>query len=122
MPIFLINVTILKKTIILEEKEKLLVGILFDKNASITEKDDAAMYLEKYDSDYVLNALIKAAQDPTESTTVLETCGESIGSIWVRRNQFDEKSYYSLVKDARDGIYFVVESRKPDWIKQFELK
>jgi hypothetical protein len=94
-----------------------LVKLLLNKNASIAERDDAAMDLFQYDSDFVLNALIKIAKNKEEDSTLLNSCGESIGSIWVKRNIFDKNTYEILSKEAQDGVYYVIQSDRPDWLK-----
>jgi|ERR1700722_12790756 len=104
------------------DKVDLLVEVLLDVNARIDERDDAAMDLgEEFDDEVVLNALIQVAIDPGEIDMILNSCGESIGKIWIKKNYFDEKIYKNLTKDARDGIYCVVKYRKPAWVKKFHL-
>ena len=62
-----------------------LVDLLLNNEASIADRDDAAMDLFEYDNDTALNALIKVAKNKDEDPVVLNSCGESIASIWVKR-------------------------------------
>ncbi len=98
-----------------------LVNVLLDETARIDERDDAAMDLDDYDYDYVIDALIKVGQDPNLDELVVNKCGESLGKIWVRINQFNLDQYNSLLLDAKAGVHTVVESRKPEWLKEYNL-
>ena len=102
-------------------KIDLLIKILLDKNDTISERDDAAMDLSEYDNELALDALIKVASDNDEDEMILNSCGESIASIWIKRNVFDEKIYYLLSMTARFGIFDFIESQKPEWIMKFNL-
>ncbi len=103
-------------------RKETLIQLLKNTNALDAERDDAAMDLgEEYDDEIVLNALIETAKNRQEINMILNSCGESIGKIWVKKNYFDEKIYDSLAKDAQDGVYCVLENRKPGWIKKFHL-
>jgi hypothetical protein len=93
-----------------------LVNLLLNHNASISDRDDAAMDLFEYDNDFVLNALIRIAENKNEDSIILNSCGESIASIWVRRNTFDKSTYERLSKEAQDGVYYVIKSDRPDWL------
>lgn len=46
------------------DKVDLLVDILLDETASVSERDDAAMDLGKFNDDRALNGLLKIALDP----------------------------------------------------------
>lgn len=99
-----------------------LIKLLFDLDALDADRDDAAMDLgEEFDDQSVLDALIRVASNPDEIDMILYSCGEAIGKIWVKKNDFDEIIYKKLPKFARDGIYCVVESRNPIWIGTFHL-
>ena len=106
----------------MSDKVDLLIDILFDPTARIDEKDDAAMDLGEYDDDKALKALIKAAQDPeTDEYCVLDSCGESIASIWVRRNFFSKEIFNSLRKLAKVAIFQTIVDIKPEWIKEYNI-
>jgi hypothetical protein len=79
-----------------------LIEILFDKSASISERDDAAMDLSDYDS--AIDALIEIASDVTDNPTVLGSCGTSISEIWMRLGIFDESILALLAPQARAEI------------------
>lgn len=104
------------------DKVDLLINALLDDTAREDEKDDAAMYLGEYDDDRVINALILKGKDLNENDIVLNSCGESLGIIWVRRNFFDFETYYTLTGTTRFGIYFVTKSEKPEWIEEYNLE
>lgn len=99
-----------------------LVKILFDNNASITERDEAATYLGELYDIRTVNALLSKAEDLTENKLVLNSCGESLGAIWVNQNFFDEKAYRTLSGTARYGVYVVIKSRKPEWVEKYQLE
>lgn len=103
------------------DKKNLLIGILLDKTASDYERDDAAMYLAKYNDDSVTKALLIIASNPNDNETVLETCGETLGLIWLDQNMFNKKAYDLLTRIARHGAYTFIKANKPEWVKQFEL-
>lgn len=100
---------------------ELLITILLDHEASLTERDDAAIYLEKYENDSVINALLLVAKNGNEDEMILNSCGESIGSLWVKKDFFDENIYKELPKISQHGIYYVIKSRKPQWLKKYNL-
>ena len=104
-----------------EDRLELLIGIISDKSASITERDDAASDLADFCSDRAIRALALVGQDKKEDETVLNTCGESLGVIWTTKHFFDKNIFQTLSSTARHGAYFVIKSRKPDWINEYEL-
>lgn len=59
--------------------------------------------------------------DKKEDEMILNSCGESIGQIWVKKNYFDEEVYSRLSGTARFGINVVIKSRKSEWIKKYHL-
>ena len=97
-----------------------LVNLLLNKRASIADRDDAAMDLFEYDDDFALDSLIKVAKNKNEDSIILNSCGESIASIWIKRNEFDKNSYKSLSKEAQNGVFYVIKNDKPDWINLIE--
>ena len=106
-----------------EDRKATLIKLLFDQDALDADRDDAAMDLgEEFDDQSVLDALIQVANNPNEIDMILNSCGEAIGKIWVKKNYFDEIIYKKLPKFARDGIYCVVKSKNPFWIKTFHLE
>ncbi len=99
----------------------LLIDILFDKNADLAERDDAAMYLGEYDDDRALAALIKICLDKTEDEFIFAHCGESVGSIWAQRNKFDPIIYSKMVPIARHEVYYYFKSNKPELIEKYKI-
>jgi len=98
-----------------------LISLLFDTTATISEQDDAAMYLSEFPEANVVTALIAKSRDLNEDKIILNSCGESLGSIWVQQNIFDQEIFHSLSRTARHGVYFVVKSIKPEWVKLYNL-
>lgn len=81
-----------------------LVNVLLDQEATLSERDDAAMDLSDYDNDESLAALVKVGSSIDESPTLQSSCGESIASIWKRRKAFDPDVYARLTASARAEI------------------
>lgn len=106
-----------------KDKIRLLVEIILDPNAEDHEKDDAAIDLAKYNDDFALNALIAISRAPFESDQfALENYGETIGTMWLRRDYFNKEVYYTLHSDVQSGIYHVIQHDKPQWIKEYHLE
>lgn len=105
-----------------KNRKEMLIGLLIDRNVLDADRDDAAMDLgEEFDDEAVLNTLIQIAINPNEINMILNSCGESIGKIWIKKDFFDEETYKNLTKDARDGVYCIIKNRKPTWMKKFHL-
>ena len=104
------------------DKVELLIEILLDPNARIDERDDAAMDLGKYNDDRALNALISTTLGSNYEEFIMDTCGESIAKIWIKRNQFDVHSYKNMNRIARIEIYKYIKCYKSEWIKEYELE
>lgn len=106
-----------------EDRKAILIQLLVDQHALDADRDDAAMDLgEEFGDESVLSALIKVASDPNEVDMILNSCGEAIGKIWVKRSCFDEEAYRALSGTSRYGVYVVIKSRKPEWIEQCQLE
>ncbi|WP_059360116.1 hypothetical protein [Parachlamydia acanthamoebae] len=103
----------------MNERLNSLIKLLLDDTVSVAERDDAAMDLFEFDDNRALNALIQIAKKNEENPVVLNSCGESIASIWIRRNQFDSECYKNLNKIAQAGVKGVVEYFKPEWNEFF---
>jgi hypothetical protein len=106
----------------MKDRLNLLVKLLFDQGASVTEKDDAATYLSEFSDNQAVDALLSKGKDRAENQIILNSCGESLGIIWIKKNVFDESAYRSLSSTARYGVYVVIKSRKPEWIEKFKLE
>jgi hypothetical protein len=106
-----------------ENKKKDLIRVLADHNASFADRDDAAMDLgEEFEDDDVLGILVQVGSDKNEIDMIQNSCGESIGKIWVKKNVFKKNVFNKLSKIAQDGAFLVIESRKPDWIQKYRLE
>ena len=106
----------------MDKRLKKLVDLLLNENATISERDDAAMDLYEFNDNVALNALTKIAKNTDENPIVLNSCGESIASIWIKRNSFDKQCYDSLTKVAKDGIFYVIQHDKPNWLNMLQKK
>lgn len=106
----------------MKDRVEALIKLLFDNDASITERDEAATDLGEFSDTRVITALLSKAENVQENELVLNSCGESLGTIWIKKNVFDEKAYHVLPGTVRYGIYVVIKSRKPEWIEQYHLE
>ncbi|MFN7112312.1 MAG: hypothetical protein ACK4M2_11800 [Brevundimonas sp.] len=79
-----------------------LLSVLKDSTASPSERDDAAMDLG--DFDVALPVLVAVAHELNTPDVVVNSCGTSIGEIWKRTGGFDQPTFDSLPKTARDEI------------------
>lgn len=100
---------------------KLLIAILQDEQANVSEKDDAAMDLGNSDNPLAVQALTTKGQDIKEDDLVLNSCGESLAEIWIRNNYFDQRLYDILLPKAKQGARAVIESLKPEWIPLYKF-
>lgn len=65
-----------------------LIRVLQDKSIDLGIRDDAAMDLGTYDEPRVLEILLQTAMDFEEDEMILESCGESIKEIWLRKGAY----------------------------------
>lgn len=80
-----------------------------------------AIELGDFDDGRALNALLQVATDSNEDQMILDSCGESIAEIWVKRNFFDSDLYKKIAYDAQWELYMYIKSNKPEWIQEFNL-
>ncbi len=92
-----------------------LISVLLDSSATDEERDDAAMDLGDSDAKAGLKALVQTASDPEVSETVLSSCGESIGRIWLRRGIPDRTSWKRLQPAARSELRAYLQTHQPRW-------
>lgn len=95
-----------------------LIAVLFASNAREDEKDDAALDLRRYPDERALQALIKAGSNPSEDSMVLDTCGESIASILVHRDECRMDIIERLDPIARRSAYDYIMVEKPTWLRR----
>lgn len=82
-----------------------LIRVLQDKSIDIGVRDDAAMDLEFYDEPQALEALIRTAKDAEEHEMILDSCGESIKNIWVRKGVYSPAAYNQFTQAAKSACY-----------------
>lgn len=93
-----------------------LIEVLLDPNAGADERDDAACDLGESDSDRALDALLCVGADADVDETILASCGESIGQIWVRRGLRDRESWDALQSATRIELQAYLKVSQPDWL------
>lgn len=96
-------------------KIDLLIMILIDKTAREDERDDAAMDLGKFDDAKALDTLLKIACDPDENATILDSCGESIAKILIRRKNHRQDIVDQLAPIARRAANAFIKEVMPEW-------
>jgi len=79
-----------------------LIDVLRDHRARLDERDDAAMDLAAFDTPEALAALVAVATDPNEDAMLLDSCGESVAEIWVRRGKIDEEVLDGMARPAQE--------------------
>ncbi|MFN5309304.1 MAG: hypothetical protein ACK5C0_07600 [Candidatus Kapaibacterium sp.] len=84
--------------------EKKLIEILLDESASVSERDDAAMDLSAFNSNEVLETLLKVGMDNRVDDVILSSVGESLAEIWLRNNNFNFDSYNGLCTTTKFAI------------------
>jgi len=84
--------------------EKKLIEILLDKSASVSERDDAAMDLSVFDSNEVVDALLKVGKDNSVDDVILSSIGESLAEIWLRNNNFNLYAYNDLCDATKFAV------------------
>lgn len=84
--------------------EKKLIKLLLDNSATISERDDAAMDLSRYDSIDVLDALFMVGSDSSVNKIILSSIGESLAEIWVRNDSFSAKMYFPLCDATKFAV------------------
>lgn len=92
-----------------------LIGVLLNTTAEYGDRDDTAMDLGAYDEPEAEEALLKVASDPVTDAALAETCGKSLGEIWVRRDCLNIDGLRKLRGPALLFALGVLEARKPQW-------
>ena len=82
-----------------------LIRVLQDKSIDIGVRDAAAMDLGIYDEPRVLEALIQTAKDAEEHEMILDSCGESIKNIWVRKGIYSRAAYNQFTQAAKSACH-----------------
>ncbi|MER8034936.1 hypothetical protein [Streptomyces hydrogenans] len=89
-----------------------LISVLLDRTARIGERDDAAMDLEAYAGEHVVQALVEVASSPVEDDLVLASAAESLGQILARDGGFPEDLLESLQPAARRIVEEVLRASR----------
>jgi len=106
-----------------KKRIRALIEILFDATARDDERDDAAQYLSQFDDDKALEALIEASTgESVFDPSILQTCGEGVAEIWIKRDAFDEEAYSKLTSQARLGVYHIILGHRPEWINTHNIQ
>lgn len=92
----------------------ILLRVLDDKNASISDRDDAAINLGGCDNDRAVEALMKVATDVSENEVVLASAGESLAQIWLRCRSIDIEVVRMLHPIARREAVALLEEEFPE--------
>jgi len=106
----------------MKDKRQALIDLLFDTQASITERDEAAEELVAFSDEKTVSALLLKGKERDEDDLVLNSVGETLGEIWVKQNKFNENEYRKLSGITRYGVFIVLRSNKPEWVKQYQLE
>ncbi len=94
-----------------------LITVLFDHNARVDERDDAAMDLGDFDDKRALEALSAVASNSQEDEMILNSSAESIAQILVRKKEFKKDLIKGLVPMAQDIIMSYIKAGKPEWFQ-----
>jgi hypothetical protein len=79
------------------------MSVLLDPNLEHGDRDDAAMDLGQYDDPEAEEALARVACDENADVYVADSCGESLGQIWCRRNDTRRRSGSTLGPETRSA-------------------
>jgi HEAT repeat protein len=100
------------------DKVDQLINILFSKTAREDERDDAAMDLGSFNDERALAALMRIASNLDEDEMILDSCGESIGEILIKREKFDSSAIETLAPIAKSAAYSFIKGMKPEWLEK----
>lgn len=70
----------------IEKQRDSLISVLLDPNADYGARDDAAMELANFPDKISEGALLVIACDFSSDEGLSDSCGESLGEIWSRRD------------------------------------
>lgn len=75
-----------------------------DNSLSISERDDAAMDLSAFNSDEVVDALLKIGKDKSVNDVILYSVGESLAEIWLRNKSFNLEVFNELCEATKFSV------------------
>jgi HEAT repeat protein len=104
------------------DRESILIDVLKDRSADISERDDAAMDLGVIGTEHAFYDLVDVASDSNESEVILQSCGESIAEIYCRianklKTKADQKLPISSI--AYDEAVGFLSAERPDYLQSF---
>jgi len=112
-----LNSHIENKEIKLKTRTERLIKVLFDFTAREDERDDAAMDLGSSEDEKALDALIDIGSNFDENETILDSCGESIAKILVKKNFFNKEILNKLAPAAKAAAFAFLKEERPEWLK-----
>ena len=98
-----------------ERQVELLVRILMHRDGELGERDDAAMLLGSFDHPEAEDALIEVVFDAATDPDLAESCAESLGEIWSRKDSFDPTHLRRLRGIPLALAVGVIEMTRPEW-------
>jgi HEAT repeat protein len=81
-----------------------LLALLLDRQAPLSDRDDAAMDLGRYSDQRVIEALATVATDSSEDATLQASAGESLAERWLASGGVDRAIYKELTPVARTEV------------------
>jgi len=89
----------------MEKNVEILIDIVFSDTASISDKDDAVMFLgEIGDNKKAEMALISIASDKSQPSILAASAGEALSLIWKSRGHIDKTIFENLVPEAKAEV------------------
>ena len=95
----------------------LIQFLLDDSEGDIGGRDDAAMALAAYDDPKAEAALVEVATRPAGDEIIIASCGESLGTIWLRKGKMNRDTFRALPPAARNEVLGLIEAERPEWLQ-----
>lgn len=102
------------------ERVKLLVDIILDKSADVSDREDALTDLSDYTDDFVVEALFTIILDEEEDIYIRTDATETLAFIWLKLNKYDIENFKKIPYGYQRDICEIVQKKKPNWILAFE--
>jgi hypothetical protein len=99
-----------------------LIKILYNLDATLLERRDAALDLGDFPDEDVIKALLEIAKNKREEEMILRVCGASLARIWIVKGKSNKKELKSLSKVARESVIHFFKTKKPEWIPEYDLE
>lgn len=97
-----------------------LIGVLLKTDAEFGDRDDAAMDLGEFDEPEAEEALLTVAEDPATDPMLAESCAESLGEVWARRETLNVSKLRRLTGEPLTMVLRQLERARPQWREQIE--